>query len=384
MTGSESSFGARLREFRVAAGLSQVKLAKIIRFDSTLVSKVETGRVLPSEPFARAADAALDACGVLVALAPHTPLTPDDEERLRRSVETPSRVDTAVVESLATMLASYRTLEDSVGSGAILASVSAQVAVVTGLVTEARGPIRSRVLDIGSQWTQFGGWLATNTGRHADAVRQYDQTLALAIETGSPGMTATALSMKGHLAWRTGQVHPMISLSAAAATHKASPGVLSIAAQQHARGLALTGDADECERLLDHAVECAARVDPDNEPPWIYFHDRSYLDLQRGLAYRYLGHLDHAIELLNAGLAALPPEMRDTEWAGLYLYQLAVAHAQDHDHTAAATTLESAENIAQTLDAGNLTRKLARLRRQLAMAPDSGRESGASRASLRM
>lgn len=64
------SFGDKLRGLRLAAELSQSKLAKMISFHQSLVSKVEMGRELPSRSFAEACDAALNGDGALLALAP--------------------------------------------------------------------------------------------------------------------------------------------------------------------------------------------------------------------------------------------------------------------------------------------------------------------------
>jgi tetratricopeptide (TPR) repeat protein len=40
--------------------------------------------------------------------------------------------------------------------------------------------------------------------------------------------------------------------------------------------------------------------------------------MQRGRAYRYLGRYQQAEALLSAGLAALPPDIRNAEWALTY------------------------------------------------------------------
>jgi hypothetical protein len=40
--------------------------------------------------------------------------------------------------------------------------------------------------------------------------------------------------------------------------------------------------------------------------------------MQRGRAYRYLERYQQAEEFLSAGLGALPPEIRNAEWALAY------------------------------------------------------------------
>lgn len=370
MAGPELSFGARLRQLRAAAGMSQPNLGKIINYHASLISKIENGVEAPPRQFAEACDRAFGADGALLALVaerPATPITPDDEERLRCSVETPSRVDAQVVESLAVMLAGQRTMEDSVGSASLLGPVTAQLVAIEKLVIGARGPIRSSVLDVAHQWAQFRGWLAAGTKRFPEASRFYDRALEWSAEVGDANMTATALNMKGHLAWLTGHVGPMLGLSVAAARQPASAGVLSLAVQQEARAHALVGDGDGCDRRLDQAVALATRAaeHSDDEPPWIYFYSADYLQLQRGLAYRYLGRTDQAITLLAGGLAALPAEMRRTEWVGWYVYRLALTHARAGDHATAEAVAADAADIADATGAKSLASKVTWLRQRL-------------------
>ncbi|MGH3902801.1 MAG: hypothetical protein ACRDTE_01160 [Pseudonocardiaceae bacterium] len=96
--------------------------------------------------------------------------------------------------------------------------------------------------------------------------------------------------------------------------------------QQTARAHALLGNGDDCDRNLDMATVLAdkASARPDREPPWIYFFSPDYLVMQRGRAYRYLGRYKQAEELLSAGLAELPPEIRAAEWALTYEQDLEV------------------------------------------------------------
>lgn len=134
-------------------------------------------------------------------------------------------------------------------------------------------------------------------------------------------MVATALSMKGYMAYRLNQLGPMLGLSEAARRHKrASPGVCSLAAQQEARAHALLSNGDSCDRKLDTATVLAERAAarPDREPPWVYFFSPNYLVMQRGRAYRHLGRYQQAEKLLPAELSALPPEIRNAEWVLTY------------------------------------------------------------------
>jgi tetratricopeptide (TPR) repeat protein len=120
----------------------------------------------------------------------------------------------------------------------------------------------------------------------------------------------------------------MLGLSQAAQRDKRlAPGIRALAAQQEARALALNGELDPCERKLDEAMELAVRASeyPDDEPPWVYFYSPEYFTMQRGRAYLYLGLHEKAADLLEAGLTAMPQELRDAEWAQPYKTDLDTA-----------------------------------------------------------
>lgn len=255
-----------------------------------------------------------------------------DADRVDYAVTYPRRVDRAAVEALSATLAAQRRLDDAIGAEAVLPAVDGAVAVVEHLVRESRGVIRPKVLDVGAQWLQFAGWLNTTTLHHDRARRIHGQLLDWAVESGNPELTATALSVQGHLAWTLDDYETMIRKSAAAGRYRqASPAVRAVAAQQQARGHALIGEAGDAERKLDEADELAvaAAEDPERIPPWLYFHSTDLLVLQRGLAYKYLHAAGtprygrKAIDHLVAGLDGLDRDTRESEWIGWYVGQLA-------------------------------------------------------------
>ncbi|GAA0361080.1 hypothetical protein NE235_21860 [Actinoallomurus spadix] len=86
-------------------------------------------------------------------------LTPDDEERLALAVQRPGRVDLTVVESLATILAMQRRLDDTLGPSVILSATLAQARTVTRLLRETRGKVRDSLAPVAAEWVQFSGWL---------------------------------------------------------------------------------------------------------------------------------------------------------------------------------------------------------------------------------
>ncbi|WFE35860.1 helix-turn-helix transcriptional regulator [Micromonospora sp. WMMD975] len=350
----DGRFGAELRRLRTAAGLSLRQLAPLVLSSRGHLHDLETGRRQPTVDLAGRLDATLDTNGLLSSMLRPAP-PPADPERWAYVTRHPRRIDAATLHALVDSLAAHRRLEDNLGATSLLPTVRAQLDMVSTLVAETAGALRSQVVDVAAQWAQFGGWLYAASDRGRLAGRWYGVALEWGTEAGNPDMTATVLSMRGHLAWSERRAEAMIDLSAAAARQSASPGVRAIATQQQARGHALIGDTSAVTDLLDRAVELSqtASQAPDREPPWIYFHSSAYLAMQRGLAYRLLGWNADAIEHLRRGLTGLPAESCGAAWTGPYLLRLAAALADTGDVDEAFAIYERAESL------GRVTRTTA-------------------------
>lgn len=373
------TFGKRARALMRERGISLRRLAQQINYDPGYLSKVLNGRKRATPHLAERVDAALGANGELAALVPpggrwRVPddasdggLTPDDEERLMLAVRRPSRLDGAVVDALAKILAAQRRAEDAIGSGPLLAPVAAQLGTIEGLVVDARGPVRLPLVDVASQWAEFLGWLHTSTGDAEQARRWFDRAAEWAAESGNPTMAATVLSFKGHLAFLLGRMGPAAGLSRAA---RRSPAVWigqrAYDAHQEARALAVIGDP-MAERLLAEAAELAAAVEDhrDDTPPWIYYYSAPFYLLERGWVYRLLGRDDErlnaeAIRHLSAGLAGLG-DARESAWAAEYLYHLAFALFQAGEAGQACETAGQAAAIAHRTGSHRLLARLGGL-----------------------
>lgn len=192
-------------------------------------------------------------------------------DRLTRVAAALRSVDAASVDALAGILVNMRRLEDSIGAERLLIVTAEPLRLVQSLADEARGPVRRPVVDLAGQWAQFAGWLRAASGRPEAARQRYGRTLEHATEAGNDDLIATALSMRGNLAWMARQPGPVIGLSEAAAERAKAPGLRAMAAQQEARGYALLNDGYRVGALFDKAeVEMAAALDhPEDEPLFI-------------------------------------------------------------------------------------------------------------------
>lgn len=328
----------------------------------TAIGHIRTRTASPQ--IAQHLDAILETGGALAALTGGD----SGEERLRHIAANPRRIDLATIALLHEWLAEQRTLEDQVGSAQVVTPVRATLATVTEIVRQAPdNQLRPLLVDTAAQWAQFAAWLSAATSNFRRAERLYLLALEWATEAGNPHMAATALSMRGHLAWMSGRLTAMVELSQAAQWPPASRGVRAVAVQQEARGLALLGQTHGVDDRLDEAEELAIRAadHPDREPPWLYFYDPIYFRAQRGLAQLYLGRHEQAVELLTSALAAMDPQVRGSDWVGWYVVQLGIAYHHLGEREQALKCLEEAQQVATRCGSRRLTTQVRQAVHQL-------------------
>jgi transcriptional regulator with XRE-family HTH domain len=352
-------FPHRLRELRQQRGVSLRDLAKKVFFGKSYLHELETGDASPRVEVAERLDEVLGAGGELARMVYEVDggLATDEDERLVYATAHPRRTDASVIDSLATMLSHQRRLEDSIGSALLVGPVLAQLVATERLVEDAPdNDQRRRLVDVAAQWAHFAGWLCTTTGDHVAGRAWYLRAMEWASEAGNADMIATTLSMRGHLAWTRGQIRAMVELSRAATWQPASIGVRALAVQQEGRGLAILGDGPNSDDRLDEAEEMAAKAAsrPDSQPDWLYFYDPAYFALQRGLAQLYLGRYERAVELFLRGLKQVPADIRESDWIGWYVLQLAAAYQGAGDMDTAAEATEQARRIAVAASAARL------------------------------
>jgi len=373
-------FPALLREIRTQRGLSLRQLAGPSWLSKSVLNAIEHGTRQPTPDEAARLDEVLDAGGRLAELvaAPGVEL---DEDRLQYVARYPRRVDRATLDDLRTLLAAQRRLDDTMGSAAVLGPAREQLATVATLVGESYDGMRPEVLDVGAQWAQFVGWLRAANGQQDEAIAAFTRAQDWAserLETDRTArdMIATALSFKGYVAEGLGHVGDMIGFSKAA---QRDPAVFaaqrSYSAGQEARGHAIVGDEQAAITKISQAAEIAVAQEPESMPPWSYYYTPDFMLIQRGIIFYMLGARSErrnaeAIDLLRAGLDGLDPEARRAEWAGVYLCELAEAHARTHEMPEAQSLLGEAAVVAATARAPKVRERVRRLEVKYGLSAD--------------
>ncbi|GAB3214207.1 hypothetical protein GCM10027294_52650 [Marinactinospora endophytica] len=319
-----SDFGARVRAALAERGMSLRAAARAIHYDPAFLSRVLSGRQRPSPQLAQALDDLLDAEGALAGLA--ATLTPDDRDRIAQSIARPSRVDAETVRAVADVLAAQRRLDDAIGSAAMIPATMAQVSTLTTMSRAATGPHADELRAVAAEWAQFAGWLHAAIRSDVKALRLLDTARSMAREAGAPLVETAATSFRGYVARQRGRADLVVTESEAALhVDGAHPAQRAFDTLQQAQAFADLGDRDTATRLLDQA---ATLVEAAGDPPSIvYWYSPDFFATYSGLVHHSLGNWDQAADLLETGLAGLPPDQRDAEWTHEYRQALTQARA---------------------------------------------------------
>ncbi|WP_460358663.1 hypothetical protein [Actinoallomurus acanthiterrae] len=257
-----------------------------------------------------------------------------------------------------------------IGSAAIIEPANEQLKLTLRLLREARGALADDLAATASGTSQFNGWLHTATGRHDAAGVLYDQALRLGIQAGDADLTATALSMRGHLAWVTGDIGSMAALSDAAAEMATATGTRTVAIQQRGRALAIMGDTNGALHAIDAAEQVIASGESGDDPDSLYFYGPEILGMQRGLTLVYLADDPtaylRAANTISDAIEALSPAVRDSEWVAWYRVRAAAAFAAGGEPDAASVGLRQAHAVVSATGGSKTLGEIVRVHARMA------------------
>ncbi len=375
------NFAEALHALMAERGISGRALARLVHCDAALICRYRSGKQPPSAKMAALIDDALGAEGALVAEAVPRPgrravlvgglvaggllaVGPDSLELLAWPGHQP-RIDTAVVDALAGLLAAHRRADDAVGSAVMLRPALAQLGAVEDLVRQARGPVRPALLSVAEGWAQFAGWLCRNSADFAGAELRFGQALEWAEELGDQTMISTVLANKSLLAAYSGDTGAAVGLAQAAQRNaRAAAGQRAIAAHYEARGHALAGDAEAAERKLGEAQGLAAAL-PRDQRPWLYWLTPEFFGHESGITCTYLA-ADPRWHARAVALLETPAEPPGGLWAPAQnLTYLASAHAQGGEVDQACAVAVKASGIVRRSGSARCAAMLARIHADL-------------------
>jgi hypothetical protein len=203
----------------------------------------------------------------------------DDEEqdRLARAIIAPSRVDTQVIEHLATILRHCKQQDDLLGPRAVLRTVLTHRQLARHFLTECPARLRPRLLAVYSGMSSSVGDYCFDLNDLDGAGYYYNQARAAAHEARNTELSTYALCSMSYAASSQGKAHTGIDLAAAAQglAGKTDDVLLQVCAAERA-GTAYAVDGQyesfvaEFDRVQDYFVS-AEDVAP--ESPAYYYHE---------------------------------------------------------------------------------------------------------------
>ncbi|RAG87383.1 transcriptional regulator [Streptacidiphilus pinicola] len=408
MAWQPGEFGRELRRLRLAAGLTLAGLAASVHYSKGQLSKVERGLKSPSRDLARLCDAALGADGLLLDLAAAPPPAelPVPEEREEEvwsmelspdgtnSFQTLSRRQVvgagiasafgvrfgggpqastaaqaqAVLEASRVVLGQHRTLGQTVSPDFLLPTLIAQTHTLRELAAATDGPLRRGLLQLGSRYAEYVGWLVQETGDEQAALWWTQRAVALAGAGGDDDLAAYALVRRALVTLYREDAAQTVALAQQAQSARVPKRIRGLAAQREAQGHALAGDERNSLRSLERARDLLQRAAHETEGPVLG--TRNLTDpaaMIHGWCLHDLGRPAEAAEVLGNQLRGVPRNALRTR--ARYGARQALAHAAAGDIDQACALTRELLGSFPSVGSATIAADLRRLARVLARHP---------------
>jgi hypothetical protein len=330
-------FGNELRRRRGEAGLSLRDLADKVRFSRSYLSKIENGLRPPTPALARVCDSALQAQGMLAALALPREAAPEPvadavggtltvrltatggalavasdgpapiQQTLMRWDHSPPAT-AALVDVLLRWFDDLRRLGQSNPPHTVIPTL----ALICKVLQSGAHEDRPAALRLGARYAEYTGWMAQEAGDETAAIWWTNEAVALSTAGGDPELGAYALVRRAELALYRGDFLATIDLARQARERSGRRRVQAMAAQREAQGHAAAGHEEQYRALLRTAASLAAPEPADDagEPLLGSTNLHDPLAFVEGWCLNDLGRYDAAAAVLDAELRRIPV------WAG--------------------------------------------------------------------
>jgi len=204
-------------------------------------------------------------------------LDTEEQERLAQAIISPSRVDTRVIDHLATILRDCKAQDDVLGPRAVLHTVLSQRQLARYLLTECPAPLRPRLLAVYSGMSSSAGDYFFDLNDLESARYYYGQARAAAHEAGNTELSIYALCSMSYATSSQGKAHAGIDLAAAAqslASKTDDPLLRVCAAERAGTAYAVDGQYKPCLTEFNKAQEgmLSAKDAPADSPAY-YYHE---------------------------------------------------------------------------------------------------------------
>jgi transcriptional regulator with XRE-family HTH domain len=288
-------------------------------------------------------------------------LDTEEQERLAQAIISPSRVDTRIIDHLATILWDCKQQDDVLGPRAVLHTVLTQRQLARHLLTECPAPLRPRLLAVYSGMSSSAGDYFFDLNDLGSARYYYDQARAAAHEARNTELSIYALCSMSYVASSQGKAgaHAGIDLAAAAqslATQTDDPLLRVCAAERAGTAYAVDGQYKPCLTEFGKAQEgMPSATDAPPESPAYYYHE-GLLASHRSECLLLLGKPKEAVASASTGLTVFNKSYVDGY--ALCTLHLGNAHLQAGEIDEAAWVIGSAASLAAQNRQARLVKEL--------------------------
>lgn len=285
------------------------------------------------------------------------------------------RVDAHLVRSICDRTRQLRSLDDSLGGGALGRLVLEELRLVTGLLRQGTYTVEvgRRLFAVAAELSQLAGWTAFDAGSHGAAQRHYVTALHAAHTAGDRALGAYVLACMSYQLAHAGYARDAVKLALTAVEGGAGAAPQRVTALlrlrlAYAHGVA--GDRRECARVLAAAPESGAG--PDNaataEPHWLYWWSPAHARALQGRCLAAIGDVRRATALLGEAI--------DTEAASftrdgiVHLVWLAATHLSRNEVEHSCAAIVRASELSGQVNSGRSVELVRGLLRKIApLAP---------------
>jgi len=302
----------------------------------------------------------------IVASSAMSDLDTEEQERLAQAIISPSRVDTRVIDHLATILRDCKQQDDVLGPRAVLHTMLTQRQLARHLLTECPAPLRPRLLAVYSGMSSSAGDYFFDLNDLDSARYYYDQARAAAHEARNTELSIYALCSMSYAASSQGKAHAGIDLAAAAqslSTQTDDPLLSVCAAERAGTAYAVDGQYKPCLTEFDKAHEgMLSATDAPPESPAYYYHE-GLLVSHQSECLLLLGKPKEALAGASTGLTVFNKSYVDGY--ALCTLHLGNAHLQAGEIDEAAWVIGNAASLAAQNRQARLVKELRTARTRM-------------------
>jgi hypothetical protein len=210
--------------------------------------------------------------------------------------------------------------------------------------------------------SQLVGWVASDAGQYGHAQYAYLDGAKATCQAGDRVLTGQLLSSLSYQIANVGKPDDAVLLARTAAkgAQGATPVVAALLTERVAWAAARARDRDGAMRALDTVDNTYERRSTGiEEPEWVYWVDRSEINVMAGRCFVELSDPSRARPLLQQAIDSYPKD-RAREVA-LYQTWLAESYARNRDFDAAQETIGAARKAADSVHSARLERRVVEI-----------------------